>query len=175
MGEEIDYVRYMITFFPIAFFILILYTLIARFVIRVDVSELKNFNPKDAGVEYVPMTGEQKIALIILFWVILDLCLPSILPKTWILPIFLNKLTVFGQVAVFMVVMYMKRLNYLLDLPSVISADEAEKLQKEAAALKSEAGINDFRRLLLRMNCVIKKTLPMIGGVFVLIRRKGLF
>ena len=50
---------------------------------------------------------------------------------------------------------YMKRLNYLLDLPSVISADEAEKLQKEAAALKSEAGINDFRRLLLRMNCVI--------------------
>ena len=70
---------------------------------------------------------------------------------------------------------YMKRLNYLLDLPSVISADEAEKLQKEVAALKSEAGINDFRRLLLRMNCVIKKTLPMIGGVFVLIRRKGLF
>lgn len=170
--------RYMITFFPIAFFILILYTLIARFVIRVDVSELKNFNPKDAGVEYVPMTGEQKIALVILFWVILDLCLPSILPKTWILPIFLNKLTVFGQVAVFMVVMYMKRLNYLLDLPSVISADEAEKLQKEVAALKSEAAINDFRRLLLRMNYVIKKTLPMIGvigGVFVLIRRKGLF
>ena len=70
---------------------------------------------------------------------------------------------------------YMKRLNYLLDLPSVISADEAEKLQKEVAALKSEAGINDFRRLLLRMNYVIKKTLPMIGGVFVLIRRKGLF
>ena len=50
---------------------------------------------------------------------------------------------------------YMKRFNYLLDLPSVISADEAEKLQKEVAALKSEAGINDFRRLLLRMNCVI--------------------
>lgn len=50
---------------------------------------------------------------------------------------------------------YMKRLNYLLDLPSVISADEAEKLQKEVAALKSEAGINDFRRLLLRMNYVI--------------------
>ena len=70
---------------------------------------------------------------------------------------------------------YMKRLNYLLDLPSVISADEAEKLQKEVAALKSEAGINDFRRLLLRMNYVIKKTLPIIGGVFVLIRRKGLF
>lgn len=45
-----------------------------------------------------------------------------------------------------MVVMYMKRLNYLLDLPSVISADEAEKLQKEVAALKSEAGIKDFRR-----------------------------
>lgn len=50
---------------------------------------------------------------------------------------------------------YMKRLNYLLDLPSVISADEAEKLQKEVAALKSEAVINDFRRLLLCMNCVI--------------------
>ena len=102
-------------------------------------------------------------------WSFINMLWPSILP------IFLNKLTVFGQVAVFMVVMYMKRLNYLLDLPSVISADEAEKLQKEAAALKSEAGINDFHRLLLRMNCVIKKTLPMIGGVFVLIRRKGLF
>ena len=108
-------------------------------------------------------------------WSFINMLWPSILPKTWILPIFLNKLTVFGHVAVFMVVMYMKRLNYLLDLPSVISADEAEKLQKEAAALKSEAGINDFRRLLLRMNCVIKKTLPMIGGVFVLIRRKDLF
>lgn len=88
-------------------------------------------------------------------WSFINMLWPSILPKTWILPIFLNKLTVFGQVAVFMVVMYMKRLNYLLDLPSVISADEAEKLQKEVAALKSEAGINDFRRLLLRMNCVI--------------------
>ena len=88
-------------------------------------------------------------------WSFINMLWPSILPKTWILPIFLNKLTVFGQVAVFMVVMYMKRLNYLLDLPSVISAAEAEKLQKEAAVLKSEAGINDFRRLLLRMNCVI--------------------
>lgn len=69
----------------------------------------------------------------------------------------------------------MKRLNYLLDLPSVISADEAEKLQKEVAALKSEAGINDFRRLLLRMNCVIKKTLPMIGGVLCLFAEKAYF
>ena len=50
---------------------------------------------------------------------------------------------------------YMKRMNYLLDLPSVISADEAEKLQKKVAALKSEAAVNDFRRLLLRMNCAI--------------------
>lgn len=82
-------------------------------------------------------------------WSFINMLWPSILP------IFLNKLTVFGQVAVFMVVMYMKRLNYLLDLPSVISADEAEKLQKEVAALKSEAVINDFRRLLLCMNCVI--------------------
>ena len=61
-------------------------------------------------------------------WSFINMLWPSILPKTWILPIFLNKLTVFGQVAVFMVGMYMKRLTYLLDLQSVISADEAEKL-----------------------------------------------
>lgn len=109
-GESIDYVRFMGTAFPVAFFILALYVLISRFVIRVDVAALKNFTPASTGIVLKKLTDDQKLAAIILVWVLLDLCLPSILPKEWLLVVFLNSLTNFGQVAlpilVFMVIRY---------------------------------------------------------------------
>lgn len=109
-GESVDYMRYMATSFPIAIFILVLFILVCRFIIRVDVKALKSFTPESTGIVLNKLSTEQKLAAVIIAWAILDLCLPSILPKTWWLVTFLNSLTVFGQVAlpilVFMVIRY---------------------------------------------------------------------
>ena len=98
-GESVDYMRYMATSFPVAIFILTLFILVCRFVIRVDVKALKNFTPDSTGIVLNKLNAEQKLAAVIIAWAILNLCLPSILPKTWWLVTFLNSLTVFGQVA----------------------------------------------------------------------------
>ena len=109
-GTQIDYMGYMAVAFPVSIFVLALFVLICRFIIRVDVAPLKNFNPAEAGVVLNKLTGDQKLAAVVLAWALFDLCAPAVLPAEWLLVQFLNKLTQFGQVAlpliVFMVIKY---------------------------------------------------------------------
>lgn len=107
---SVDYVKYMLVSFPIGLFILILYILICRFVIRVNVDVLRDYDPETLGVKAEKFTTEQKLALVIIVWAILDMIIPSLLPTSLPPVAFLNSLTVFGQVAipvlVFMVIRY---------------------------------------------------------------------
>ncbi|MEE0435661.1 MAG: SLC13 family permease [Peptococcaceae bacterium] len=112
-GLSVDYVKYMVVSFPIGLFILLIFVLISRFVIRVDVMPLKQFDPKKMGIQVEKLTMDQKLALVIVVWAILDLIIPSLLPKTISVVAWLDSLTVFGQVAlpvlVFMVIQYKNR------------------------------------------------------------------
>lgn len=112
-GTQIDYVGYMAVAFPISIFILALFVIISKFIIRVDVSPLKNFNPESAGVVLNKMNTEQKLAIGVMAWVLFDLCAPAVLPAEWFIVQFLNKVTQFGQVgipiAVFMVIKYKEK------------------------------------------------------------------
>lgn len=109
-GESIDYVKYMLAAFPITFIIIAAYLLIARFILRVDLSFITDFDAEKFGIKKEKLTGDQKFALFIVCWMLIDLLAPSILPAEWGITIFLNNLTVFGQTAlpivVFMVVRY---------------------------------------------------------------------
>ena len=109
-GTSIDYMGYMAVAFPVSIFVILLFTLISRFIIRVDVAPLKNFDPASAGVVLNKLTGEQKAAVVVLAWAMFDLCAPAVLPANWWIVQFLNKLTQFGQAAlpivVFMVIKY---------------------------------------------------------------------
>ncbi|MEE0435662.1 MAG: anion permease [Peptococcaceae bacterium] len=109
-GETLNYATYMATAFPIAIFMIVIFLLIARFVLRVDFSVLQGFDAEKLGISNKKLNGEQKLAVVMLVWMILNLMLPSFLPAEWSLTKFLNNLTVFGQVALpivfFMVVKY---------------------------------------------------------------------
>lgn len=109
-GSVIDYIGYMAVSFPISIFVIVLYVLISKFIIRIDVSPLKNFDPAAAGITLNKVTGEQKLAIVAMVWALFDLCAPAVLPKDWLLVRFLNSLTQFGQAAlpivVFMVIKY---------------------------------------------------------------------
>lgn len=99
-GESIEYLTYMSVSFPMAFFLLILLTLIARFIIRVDVSEMKNFNPTELGIVHEKLNRSQKIAILIVVWAMVNMFLPGLLPSTWGFTKLLNSLTLFGQVSI---------------------------------------------------------------------------
>lgn len=109
-GVQIDYMGYMAVAFPVSIFVIALFALISKFIIRVDVSPLRNFDPAAAGVVLNKLTGEQKLAIGVMAWVLFDLCAPAVLPKEWFIVQFLDKVTQFGQVgipiAVFMVIKY---------------------------------------------------------------------
>lgn len=102
-GGMPNFILYMAFIIPVGILMLILYTLICRFVFRVDVEPLKAINDETFGPKG-KMTKDQKIALFFLFFMMFMLLATSILPKTWIITIFLNKITMFGQAAIVILV-----------------------------------------------------------------------
>lgn len=181
-GESMDYVRYMATSFPMAIFILSLFILICRFVIRVDVTGLKDFKPENVNIALNKLNNEQKLAAIIIAWVILNLCLPSILPKTWRLTVFLNSMTAFGQVAipilVFMVIRYHDKpiidfnkiaakyvpwelfmmMGVIMPLTSFLTADTTGIKQFMTALVQPLMGLGTVGFLLLLMGITVALT-----------------
>jgi len=108
-GLAVDQLKFMIAAFPICAFIIGMYVLICRFVLRLDVSQLKEFNPADAGIKATKLTDDQKMALLVTAWALVDMFIPVLFPTTAI-GMFMTKITVFGQMAipilVFMVVRF---------------------------------------------------------------------
>lgn len=109
-GTLIDYGKYMVISFPLAIIGIIVYLLVCRFVIRVDLTPLKEFKVEDLGFTAIKLNTEQKLSIVVILWVFINLLIPSLCPKTWPLVIFLQSITSFGQVAipvaVFMVIHY---------------------------------------------------------------------
>lgn len=98
-GQMPDFLQYMAFVIPLGILMLVFYTLICRFVFRIDVTLLKNI-PDDAFGNQDKMTKDQKIALFFLCFTIVMLLATSILPKTWGITIFLTKITMFGQAGI---------------------------------------------------------------------------
>ena len=69
-GQMPNFGQYMAFTIPSGVFMLFIYTLVARFIFRVDVSPLKNI-PKDLFPKQQKLTRDQKIAVIYLLGMIL--------------------------------------------------------------------------------------------------------
>lgn len=104
-GQLPNFALYMAFVIPLGLLMLVTYTLICRFVFRIDVSLLKNITDETFGPKG-KMTKDQKIALFFLCFTIVMLLSTSVLPKSWGLTIFLTKITMFGQAAI-VVLVYM--------------------------------------------------------------------
>ena len=97
---EVDNVAFMVVAISIAIYVLFMYTLVMRFVIRVDVAPLKNFEPDAFDLKFEGVNTEQKIALGVFAIAIVLLMIPSIFPTTWKAIEVIKNLTVVGQVLI---------------------------------------------------------------------------
>lgn len=103
-GIPMDFGRYMLFIIPMNLFMILCYVLVCRFVLRVGVSALKQLSVETIGVQK-KLSKDQSRALFFLAVIIILFIAPSILPATWGIVIFLNKLTLFGQVAAVVAIM----------------------------------------------------------------------
>jgi hypothetical protein len=102
--EDPNFGQYMAFVIPMGILMILVYVLIGRLVLRVDVSMIKNM-PDDFFGEKAKLTSDQKKALGYLVGITLMLLSTTILPKTWAITTVLNKITMFGQAAIVILVL----------------------------------------------------------------------
>lgn len=107
-GQMPNFGQYMLFTIPTGIIMLLIFTLVCRFIFRVDVSNLKNM-PDDLFPKNEKLNRDQKIALTYLVCMIIMLLCPSFLPKTWTITVFLNKITIFGQAAIVILILMLVR------------------------------------------------------------------
>ena len=98
-GEMPNFVQYTGYILPMGIVLLIAYTLVCRFIFRVDVTPLKNITEETFGGKS-KLTQDQKYGLFFLVFLIFMMMSTSILPKGLLITQFLTKITVFGQAAI---------------------------------------------------------------------------
>lgn len=120
-GLPVDFSKHVFVVFPAVVAILLVYVLACRYVVRPDVSVLKNI----ASLECfnVRATKIQKINLSIIGMLLVSLILPSILPKDFFITEFFARLGYAGTVFAFLLVM----MTVKVDGKSLISIGELAK------------------------------------------------
>ena len=79
-GEQINYVHYMAYSLPVGLFSIIGFLGLCKFVFKLDVSRLKDFDASQFDAKDAELTTERKIALLSLAVLILVIVIPSVLP-----------------------------------------------------------------------------------------------
>lgn len=97
-GSMPNFISFMAFMVPMGLMVVALYVLICKFVFRIDVSGIKDVDPSIFGKKE-KLNADQKKAVFFLILLIVVLLVPSLLPKEWGISIFLNKITMFGQAA----------------------------------------------------------------------------
>ena len=106
--EPLNLAKYMLFMIPTGFFVMAVFVLLMRFVFRVDVTPLREFDPSMVG-ESTKITRDQKVA-IAFFVVYLILIVLSSISALGPVAAFLGKFGMFGIIAmVLCVMMLMKR------------------------------------------------------------------
>ena len=79
-GQQINFLHYLAYSIPFGLFSIFGFMLLCKFVFRLDVSRLKEFDPSTLASDEMELTKERKIALISLAVLILWIVIPSVLP-----------------------------------------------------------------------------------------------
>lgn len=104
-GETVGFAQYMIFAIPVTMVMIVAYILACRFIFRVDVSALKAVKADFVKQEDLIMNKRQKTVMGFLVAFIVLAVSTSILPKDFILTVFLNRLTTTGIVMSMLVIM----------------------------------------------------------------------
>ena len=99
-GEAINYTSYMICSISTSIVGLVIYLLVCRFILRLDLSPLANFDAKAMGFDVIKLSRRQKMSIVLILFMFFNLLAPTIFPSEWIIIQILSNLTTFGQVAI---------------------------------------------------------------------------
>lgn len=97
-GNVVNNLSYMMVVIPVSLLMLLGYFCFMRFIMQPDLTRLKNLDMEAyfQSQNLNQMSFRQKILLLILMISILAMFLPTILPKTWLITVFLNTLGTSG-------------------------------------------------------------------------------
>lgn len=150
---QVDYLGYMLLIISMSLLCLMIYMLIVVFVIRPDVSLLKNAQ-QDVFGRLEKLNKRQKIASMVMILCIIAMLAPSILPKSFALTILLSSLSASGIIVVGVIVLTLLKIEGkpLLNFKQVAGENIAWDLVFLAAAAMSvfaamiteETGIKTF-------------------------------
>ena len=87
MGLNLNLAQFVAAALPATIFIVVLYVIICKFVMRVDAAFLKNIDLAGIGKK---ATKKQVVSLICILCLLIALLLPNLLPKTFFLTVLLN-------------------------------------------------------------------------------------
>ena len=153
-GLTVDYLHYVCFTVPIGTLCIIAFVFAARLVLRVDVSKLVAFKAQDLMGLDSELDRKQKIILGFIVALIILLLLPSVLPKTFILTVILNKIQAAGTAMLLVTVMCCIRLDgsALVDFKEIASQGMqwdviflvSVVMPLSTAITSDETGITDF-------------------------------
>lgn len=103
-GGMPNFGQYMAFVIPMGVLMILIYVLTGRFLLRIDVTPIKNM-PDDFFGEKAKLTSDQKKALGYLVGMTLMLLSTTILPKTWAITTMLSSITMFGQAAIVILIL----------------------------------------------------------------------
>lgn len=110
-GETVDFLQYILFSLPMSFLVMIFFVLICRFVFRPELKDLRRINIDFVDKNALILDTKQKVTLSFLFVFIFMMLAPSLLPKTFFLTVFINKLGIAGCLMFLTVIMTLVRFD----------------------------------------------------------------
>ncbi|MFM9414051.1 SLC13 family permease [Peptococcus simiae] len=108
---KVNYMEYILYTVPYALFVLAGFMLLCRFVFKLDVTPLKDFNPADLSQEVQKATPEKIVALLAMLSLILLILIPSSLPQDSPVAVFMGNFGLSGKLIFIFTVLQLIRIN----------------------------------------------------------------
>ena len=110
-GMTVDFAQFTLTMFAVTAVCLALYMAIMKYIVRPDVSNFDGVGDIFEDLRNVKMTQEQKIAAGFLIFFMIEMFIPSVLPKTWAITQVFANLSIPGSLALVLMLMAMLKIK----------------------------------------------------------------
>ncbi|MCI8539160.1 MAG: SLC13 family permease [Oscillospiraceae bacterium] len=100
MGEPINAMKYVAAMIPLVLLGIVIYVLLCKFVLRIDVSALKNLDGSIVNKDALKVNSRQLMVMISVVALVVILLAGSVLPSSWAVTGFIKNMDLFGLGAI---------------------------------------------------------------------------
>lgn len=111
MGEPINTAKYCAAMIPLVLIGIVIYVLICKYILRIDVSALKNLDDSIVDHEALKVNTRQKMVMISVVAMVVILLMGSILPADWAVTKLIKNLDLFGMAAIVVLLFALVRID----------------------------------------------------------------